>query len=128
MLHSSRVCHPDLVSSAPSSVSPIATGPTPAGVPVKIRSPICNLKNLDTYTIISSKEKIISRVLPSCTSDQFFCKRNWIPVGSTLSSPTKGLSAAEPSKPFAISQGCPFFLHLACRSRAVKSMPRPTCW
>ncbi len=31
---------------------PMATGPTPFGVPVKIKSPVRSVKNLDKYDII----------------------------------------------------------------------------
>ena len=42
------------------SISPWQTGPTPAGVPVKIKSPADNEKNSDNQIIISGFFQIIS--------------------------------------------------------------------
>jgi hypothetical protein len=43
--------------------SPIAIGPTPEGVPVKIRSPVFRVIYLEMKEIISEKPKIISEEL-----------------------------------------------------------------
>src|SRR5690606_11177625 len=49
------------------SLSPGTTGPTPAGVPVKIRSPACRRINRETSAICSATGHTMSRQSPCCT-------------------------------------------------------------
>ena len=61
---SSNVCPP----SRALMLSPALTAPTPTGVPVYIRSPMRKVMYFETWAIISSTLKSISRVKPRCRS------------------------------------------------------------
>src|ERR1700739_76733 len=104
-----------------SITSPATTGPTPAGVPLGIRSPGNKVIACAICRITTSSEKMKSRVLPCC--------RTWpltrvstptpapTPKHGSISSVTTGPTGQNVSKPLARVH-CP---SLFCRSRAVTS-------
>ena len=97
-------------STSPFSLSPFRTGPTPAGVPVKIKSPGRNSKKPERAEITSSTVQIISEISPSCLSSPLTYRvifpRSMCPTSLTGCKAEQG---AELSKPFAVAQGRPFF-------------------
>jgi hypothetical protein len=95
-------------------MSPFLTLLTPEGVPVYIKSPALSVINLETYEIISSNENIIFLLLPSCLIILLFSNLNVILFKSISSLSKKKFEIwAEPSNPFAFSQGNPFFLQFS---------------
>src|SRR5690606_27165477 len=56
---------------SPTTVSPREIGPTPAGVPVKIRSPGSSRKNFESCAMISAQPHVISAIFPSCRRTPF---------------------------------------------------------
>jgi hypothetical protein len=108
----------------PVIVWPRPTGPTPAGVPVKIRSPGLSVHARLSQAMVSRTFQIMSdrsprwRGVPSTSS----------PMAPVPSSPVSSMRwiapiGAEWSKPLAMDQGRPAFLAVACRSRRVMSRP-----
>src|SRR6186997_1220985 len=93
----------------PSSSSPTTHSATPAGVPVKIRSPIFTEKKLEMYATILSKLLTIIADDPFWTTSLFFCRLKLISfLFLTL---VKGIHfpiTAELSQALAFSQGNPF--------------------
>lgn len=90
----------------------MATGPTPLGVPVKIKSPVRNVKNFDRYEIMYENGKSNKLVLPCCLS--FPSTSNLKLMFARFLNSLTGINlsdiGAEPLKPLAISQGKPFSL------------------
>src|SRR5690349_2525522 len=60
------------------NVSPTWMGPTPFGVPVKIKSPARSVKNFERYEITYSKLNIIRLVLPCCRIPPLIAKLKFI--------------------------------------------------
>ena len=58
-------------STSPSSISPHSSGPTPAGVPVKIKSPGHSSKKLERLEITSATDQILSEMSPCLSISQF---------------------------------------------------------
>src|SRR6185369_18011369 len=111
----------------PSNSSHTTTSPTPAGVPVKTRSPMFTEKNNEMKETILSKLWTIRLELPCCTSSLFLYKQKLMSFLFLIL--LKGIHlpmAAELSQDFALSQGRPFSFNSFCRSRAVKSIPAVT--
>ena len=135
---------PDAMSSSVHETwSPGLTGPTPDGVPVRIRSPSCRCSRLSiaakkgrtrTSSVIIDEicsislgiPKIISRVLPSCLTSLFTARVSLSPIGSFTSALGRKvvLIGVNPSKPFAADHGKPSDFTLDWRFRAVMSTAR----
>ena len=138
---------PDVMSSSVRETwSPGLRGPTPDGVPVKIKSPSCRYSGLSiasdegngrrvrTSSIIIDEicsislgiPKIISRVLPSCFTLLFTARVSLSPIGSFTSALGRKVVriGVNPSKPFAADHGKPSDFTLDWRFRAVMSTAR----
>ena len=99
--------------------------PTPAGVPVKIRSPGCSVQAATSCSIVSSTLQISSRRSPFCAA---------APLTESVIAPSSsstgarhrhaaGRSAPTCSKALPMHHGRPCFFISFCRSRRVMSRP-----
>ena len=119
------------------------TGPTPDGVPVRIRSPSCRYSTLSitakkgrtrTSSVIIDEmcsinfeiPKIIFFVLPSCFTSLLTARVSLSPIGSFTSVVGRKVVVigVNPSKPFAADHGKPSDFTLDWRLRAVMSTAR----
>lgn len=93
----------------PSSSSPTTHSPTPAGVPVKMRSPMFKEKYCEIFDTISLKVKIICPVFPCYTICLLLYRQKLMLLASNFSPMSINLpTTAELSHAFAFSQGNPF--------------------
>jgi len=102
--------------------SPEVTGPTPDGVPVKIRSPGSNVKIELIKLIISGTEKIISLVLAFCLISPLTFSQSCTASGEQMfsfgmNSPT----GHEVSNPLQIDHGSLLVFNSSCLSLSVMS-------
>ena len=114
-----------------STLSPALTGPTPGGVPVRIRSPgskvKCSLIQLTKYGIV----KIMSLVFPFWRTFPFTFNHRSTFCGSTIFSfGMNWLTGHAVSKPFAKLHGSPAFFAFPWAARSVMSRARtyPPMW
>src|SRR4051812_43484912 len=92
----------------PSSSSPTTHSPTPAGVPVKIRSPMFTEKKLEIYATTLSKLFIIKEEEPCCTSSLFLYREKLTSfLFLTFVKATHLPMTAELSQALAFSHGSP---------------------
>src|SRR5262249_25384329 len=63
-----RTAHSPSPVTPPFITLPGTTAPTPSGVPVKIRSPVCNSNSVDKYAIVSATDQIICEMSARCRS------------------------------------------------------------
>src|SRR5690606_34601401 len=108
----------------PSSTSPRVTAPTPAGVPVMMRSPARSVTYWERKAMASGTLQVWSARSP---------RRRSLPLTESVIPTPSGWpmllagsivpTGAEKSKPFAMSHGRPAFFAAACRSRRVMSSP-----
>lgn len=96
---------------APVMVSPLWTGPTPAGVPVNITSPSSKVKYWEMKLIRVGTLKIMSLVLPSCLTSPLTLHQRLTLWGSgMLFTGMKSLTGKLVSNILAMVHGEPFFL------------------
>ena len=95
------------LSTPPSSISPHSRRPTPAGVPVNIKSHGHSSKKLERPEITSATDQIISGISPcwriSPFTDRVILPRSMWPTSSTLCKSEQG---ADRSKPLVVAQAC----------------------
>src|SRR5436190_17150960 len=103
--------------------------PTPAGVPVRIRSPGCSVMPLDNWAICSARLKIMCLLLESCLRTSFTHSLRPRLCGSPMSSAgtIHGPSGQEPSKVLCLVQSdlngeVSLMLARRPRSRAERSL------
>src|SRR5688572_16823754 len=111
-------------STPPRTRSPGFSAPTPAGVPVKIRSPAASSNQVESSAITSGTLQIMSAMSPCwrgslLTSSQIRPRSGW----PTSVTGEIAVSGAAWSKPFAVSQGLPCSFIAAWTSRRVRSLP-----
>src|SRR6478609_2310692 len=98
--------------------SPATSGPTPAGVPVRTRSPGSNVITCEMKRNTTSTGKINAEVLSDCFNSPFTRLSTRTPFQGSISSVTIGPTGQNVSKPLARVHCGSFF----CRSRAVTSL------
>mgnify|MGYP004112528371 CR=1 FL=1 len=106
--------------------SPFSSLPTPSGVPVKIRSPVCKGTSPANSHMISSGFQIISLQDPICLTFPFTAKVK-LKSEKSVPSPIGMISetGALPAKHLLLNQGFPSFFAFVCKSRLVRSTPIP---
>src|SRR5438270_613190 len=98
--------------------SPATTGPIPAGVPVKIKSPGSKVMTWEMKRITISIGKMKAVVLSDCLTWPLTWVSTRTPFHGSISSVTIGPKGQKVSKPLARVHWLSFF----CRSRAVTSL------
>src|SRR6185312_14630925 len=98
--------------------SPATSGPTPAGVPVRTRSPGSKVITCEIKRKTTSTGKINASVLSDCFISPFTRLSTRTPFQGSISSVTIGPAGQNVSKPLARVHCGSFF----CRSRAVTSL------
>mmetsp|Transcript_32801 Transcript_32801/g.75683 ORF Transcript_32801/g.75683 Transcript_32801/m.75683 type:complete len:221 (-) Transcript_32801:104-766(-) len=111
-------------SNARQNRSPLRSGPTPSGVPVKMRSPGSSSCEEARYARIVGTSNIMSDTRAYCRRSPLTESENSIAPRSK--SDTKLETGAAPANDLAISHGCPACLSSFCSPLRVRSRPRPT--